>query len=144
MKTYIFFLFLLFSLAGCRSQSQPAINPAAGISGNKPLIIEEQAKPEDQYLWDFGKAEKDTVLKHEFMLKNDSSKILNINGVNTSCGCTISESGKKTLLPGESTIIKVEFNTKGYKGEIQQFVYVNTDDSLNPVLRFVIKANIAE
>jgi len=142
MRAYIFLLFLLFSLTGCYSKGSAALNPAAEIPVNRAGIIKEQAKPIDPDFWDFGTVKKDVILKHNFILKNPSEKILNINGVNTSCGCTVSEITKNKLSPGESAVIKVRFDTKGYKGETQQFVYVNTDDTENPVLRFTIKANV--
>lgn len=103
-------------------------------------MIKEQAKPQDPYFWDFGSVEKGEILKHDFVLQNSSKTALNITGVNTSCGCTISEIGKNKLSPGENTAIKVQFDTKGYQGETQQFVYVNTDDAANPILKFTIKA----
>jgi len=125
-KTYWVLFFLLFPLTGCYPQGQTTTDFS------------------DPYSWDFGAVKRDEVLKHDFVLKNESGRILTIKGTNTSCGCTISKIEKSTLLPGETTIIKVQFNTKGYKGEVQQFVYVNTDDTENPVLRFIIKANVTE
>jgi hypothetical protein len=123
-------------------QRPVALNSAAEIPVKKADIIKEQAKPPEPNFWDFGMVTKDAILKHDFILKNSSEKTLNISGVNTSCGCTVSEITKNKVSPGESTLIRVSFNTKGYKGEVQQFVYVNTDDAENPVLKFTIKANV--
>jgi len=101
-------------------------------------------KPADPNLWDFGTVKAGQVLSHEFTLKNESKKQLNIKNVGTSCGCTVSEAGKKVLLPGESTIIKVKFDSRGYSGEVKQHVYVNTDNLDNSLIRFVIKANVVK
>jgi len=101
-------------------------------------------KPQDPNFWDFGQVKQNLVLEHEFTLKNNTDKILNITGNNTSCGCTVSETAKKTLAPGESTQVKVQFNSKGYKGKVQQFVYVNTDNQEDPVLKFTIEAFVVE
>ncbi len=106
----------------------------------KNIVQEEQAQ--DPRVWDFGKVEEGQVFKHEFILKNDSGKVLNIKAVNTSCGCTISEIEKKMLAPQESAKVKVEFKSKGYSGKVQQFVYVNTDSVDEPIIRFVIKAEV--
>jgi uncharacterized cupredoxin-like copper-binding protein len=92
--------------------------------------------------FDFGKVKEGEVLKHEFILKNETSKILNIKDVNTSCGCTVSEVEKKNLSPGESTVIKVKFNTQGYSGLTQQYIYIHTDNLDNPVIRYIIKAEV--
>ena len=101
-------------------------------------------KGSDPNLWDFGTVKEGLVSSHEFSLKNNSNKTLNIMNVGTSCGCTVSEAGKKILLPGESTVIKVKFDSKGYSGEVKQFVYVNTDNVDNPLIRFIIKANVVK
>ncbi len=93
---------------------------------------------------DFGQVRQGRVSKHNFLLKNETAKILNIRDVNTSCGCTVSKIKKKKLLPGESTFIEVKLNTKGYSGEIQQFVYLHTDNLDNPILRFIIKAEVVK
>ncbi|MBI4982357.1 MAG: DUF1573 domain-containing protein [Candidatus Omnitrophica bacterium] len=97
---------------------------------------------EDAFLWDFGKMKEGETAKHEFILKNETGKILNIKEVNTSCGCTVSSVQKKQLAPGESTVIDVSFNSKGYSGLITQYIYVNTDNINEPVIRFMIKAEV--
>ncbi|MDD2927776.1 MAG: DUF1573 domain-containing protein [Candidatus Omnitrophica bacterium] len=98
----------------------------------------------DPYAWDFGKVKPGEVVAHSFILKNGSPKALRITGVNTSCGCTVSEVKKKILLPGESTPVEIKFNSKGYSGAVQQFTYVNTDDVDKPVIRFIIKADVVK
>jgi hypothetical protein len=102
------------------------------------------AEQADAYSWDFGKIKEGEVAAHNFTLKNDSAKALKITGVNTSCGCTVSEVRLKVLLPQESTAVEVKFNSKGYAGAVQQFVYVNTDAVDKPVIRFIIKANVVK
>ncbi|MDD5477585.1 MAG: DUF1573 domain-containing protein [Candidatus Omnitrophica bacterium] len=98
----------------------------------------------DPNAWDFGKAKQGEVLKHDFLFKNETKSVLNITSVNTSCGCTASQSDKKSLKPGEKTTINVSFNSHGYLGQVQQFVYVNTDNADLAVARFTIKAQITK
>ncbi len=92
--------------------------------------------------WDFGQVKQGVVLKHDFLFRNKTPNILKIIGINTSCGCTASQSKKKELNPGESTMINVSFNSKGYSGEVKQFVYVNTDNVDIPVTKFTIKTEV--
>lgn len=98
----------------------------------------------DPYAWDFGKIKQGEIASHNFTLKNDSAKILNITAVNTSCGCTASEVKNKILEPQGSTTVEVKFNSKGYLGPVQQFVYVNTDNIDKPVIRFIIKVEVVK
>jgi len=92
--------------------------------------------------WDFGRVKQGAVVKHDFTFKNETPGILKITGVNTSCGCTASQAEKKSLAPGESTVISVAFDSKGYSGAVKQFVYVNTDNAAMPVVRFIVKAEV--
>ena len=94
--------------------------------------------------WDFGRVKPGTVLKHDFLLKNQTKDILKINSIHTSCGCTVSKSGKQSLLPQESTEIKVTFDSHGYSGPVTQFVYVNTDNPDLAIIKFTIKAEVAK
>jgi metal-sulfur cluster biosynthetic enzyme len=107
--------------------------------------IPDMSAPLDYAIFDFGKVKQGEVLKHTFSLKNDSTKnVLNIKNVHTSCGCTASEVKKKILRPQEETSIEVEFNTKGYLGQVKQYIYVHTDNKEQPVLRLTIKAEIGK
>jgi hypothetical protein len=119
---------LLFPLSGCCFQEQ-------ATKTNEPL-------ESDIYTWNFGQAKEGVVLKHAFIFKNDSKTTINVKDVQTSCGCTVSKIAKKNILPGESTSIEVEFNTKGYSGPVQQYIYLNTDDLDNPIIRYIIKADL--
>lgn len=92
--------------------------------------------------WDFGRIEQGEVAKHVFVYKNDSGADLNIKGTNASCGCTASKVDKQKLAPGEEANLEVAFNSFGYSGEVQQYVYMNTDSRDNPVVKFTIKANV--
>ncbi|MFA5231970.1 MAG: DUF1573 domain-containing protein [Candidatus Omnitrophota bacterium] len=103
-----------------------------------------QLEKADPNTWDFGKIRvAGGIVKHVFSLKNDSNDNLNISGTHASCGCTVSEIDKKVILPGESALLEVKFNPKGYFGKITQFVYVNTDSKTTPVYKFTIKADVA-
>jgi hypothetical protein len=94
--------------------------------------------------WDFGKVKQGAILKHDFVLKNQTKDILEINNIHTSCGCTASKSDKKSLSPQESTAIKVTFNSQGYLGQVQQFVYVNTNNADLAIIKFTIKAFVVK
>lgn len=96
----------------------------------------------EPYLWDFGKVSQGEVLEHIFVLKNDSQNTFNIKSVQTSCGCTTSDVEKTAVSPGESVNIQVKFNTKGYLGPVQQFVYVHTDQKDSPIIKLTLKADV--
>lgn len=136
MKIFILFIVIIFALNGCfiRNQNSASIQ----------ISVIEKAIPHDPYTWDFGQVKAGSILEHSFILKNETQDVLTITGTNTSCGCTVSKIEKKTLSPGENTLVAVQFNTKGYSGTVQQYIYVNTDSLDNSVLRFIIKADVVK
>ncbi len=119
-------LFLVFSTVSCFPQQN----------------MKQEASGSDKYTWDFGRVKAGEALKHGFTFKNETKKILKIKDINSSCGCTVPEVKKKELLPKESTTIEVKFNSEGYSGRVQQFVYVHTDSLDNPVTRYIIKGEV--
>jgi len=125
----IIILFILFSA------------PLSFAQEEKPAQAQQAADPN---LWDFGKVKEGEVLEHKFIFKNNSSKIINIKSVNTSCGCTASKAKKNNLAPQGSAEIEVKFKTKGYSGLTKQYIYVNTDNADEPVARFIIQAEIVK
>jgi hypothetical protein len=99
----------------------------------------------DPDTWDFGKVSAaGGIIKHTFKLKNYSNKDLNINGVHASCGCTVSEIDRKLILPNETALLEVQFNPRGYSGQITQYVYVSTDNNTTPIHKFIIKAEVVK
>ena len=104
-----------------------------------------QLEEADSSTWGFGKIRAaDGIVKHTFLLKNDSNDNLNIEGTDASCGCAVSEIDRKVVLPKETAKLEVKFDPKGYSGEVTQYVYVNTDSKTMPVYRFIIKADITK
>lgn len=132
LKVFLILVCIFLSFAQTRCYSQ------------QPESIEQKPQENDAYTWDFGRVKAGEILKHAFILKNDSENTLQIKDVTTSCGCTVSQVKKKMLLPGETTLIEVRFNSKGYSGAAQQFVYVHTDAIDNPIIRYIIKATVVK
>lgn len=123
--------FLLFLQTGCFSQPQVKLTAS-----------EKANEIQDAYAWDFGIVASGKKVTHTFEVKNDLAETLTIKDVSTSCGCTASEIKKKVLSPKESASLNVTFDSKGYMGNVTQYVYVNTDSAEKPVMRFVIKAEV--
>ncbi len=131
---------LLCFVCGCSTVSYSG-RPGQAVESSPVVtaVVRDQA---DAASWDFGTVKEGPVYSHEFLLRNSGDKELQIQSTTTSCGCTVPSISDKVIAPGRQTSIKVEFNSKGYKGKVTQFVYVNTDNEQNPVLRFTINANV--
>ncbi len=121
------------------------LQPAAvlfGSLGASVYCAEEEAVDPNQ--WDFGRIKQGEVVKHDFVLQNKTDKVLKIGRIHTSCGCTASQAGKKSLAASESTTIGVTFNSKGYQGEVKQFVYVHINHPEIEIVRFMVKADVVK
>ncbi len=87
--------------------------------------------------YDFGTVVQGEKVKHNFVVTNTGEGKLIINNVHASCGCTAALPEKKELAPGESTNIKVEFNSRGRSGDQLKYITIKSNDVGSP--EFVLK-----
>jgi hypothetical protein len=91
---------------------------------------------------DFGDIVQGEKVSHKFMVTNTGGDLLVIANVRASCGCTAALPDKRELSPGESTNIKVEFNSTGRLARQVKTVTVSSNDKENPEVRLTIRCNI--
>lgn len=92
--------------------------------------------------FDFGEINQNDIVDHAFVITNTGGDLLRISDFRASCGCTAAKPDKTELKPGESTKLKVTFNSKGRKGPQIKTVNFKTNDPGNPVVTLKIKCNI--
>jgi hypothetical protein len=90
----------------------------------------------------FGDIQSGKTVTHNFILSNTGDDNLVIKNVHATCGCTVAKPQKETLAPGESTKLKVDFNSAGRRGPQEKTVYVKTNDPKKPELKLKITANV--
>jgi hypothetical protein len=91
---------------------------------------------------DLGIIEEGNTVSHTFIIKNSSEKTIYVDKVISSCGCLVASKKEFTLNPGQSTDIKVEFNSFGAGGtEISKTVEIHAKDSNFPLI-LTLKANV--
>jgi hypothetical protein len=98
----------------------------------------------DKNVFDFGKIKVGEVINTEFVFTNSGKEELQIHKTKASCGCTASNPDKTVLKPGESSKIKVSFNSAGKKGAQTQSVTIYTNDPANPTQTISIKGEVQE
>ncbi len=91
---------------------------------------------------DFGTIQQGDKVTTEFVFTNTGKSDLNIRDTRASCGCTATAPEKTTLKPGESSKIKVTFNSRGRRGLQHKSISVFSNDPQNPTQRLVIKARV--
>ena len=85
-----------------------------------------------QNSFDFGTVKQGELATHEFVVSNSGGDLLKISNVTASCGCTAAVPQKKELAPGESTNIKVSFNSTGRQGRQNKTIRIYSNDPQNP------------
>jgi len=79
-----------------------------------------------------------------FKYENKGTKLIRINNVRSSCGCTVASLKKNEVGPGEKGEVTATFKIGGRTGMQQKTVTVETDDPDQPVTNLLLKAVIEQ
>ena len=96
----------------------------------------------DRTAHEFGNVRQGNVVETHFTLTNNGKSDLIIRDTKANCGCTVSTPEKTTLLPGESTRMKVSFNSEGRRGTQYKTVTIFTNDPTAPTQTLSLKASV--
>ena len=88
-------------------------------------------------LLDLGAIPENQKVEGVFVLTNDGTDTLQVDSLESSCGCTVPTLEKTTLLPGESTEILIVFDPKGIDGAVNRTIKVFFARREEPVLLYV-------
>lgn len=113
------------------------------------LVLSAQDAPQPAISFDamhhnFGKISPDKKVGHKFKVFNKGNAVLNITGVNPSCGCTYTAPAKWSLTPGESTEIEAIFNPTGYRGPVRKSLVVISNDPKKPSETLTFEAEVIQ
>lgn len=82
--------------------------------------------------------------KGKIVLTNIGNDTLRIYSVQPSCGCTTVKQPKGILLPSESDVLEVEFNSSGYHGKVEKHINIATNDRLSENVPVKLIAEVRE
>lgn len=91
---------------------------------------------------DFGAMEQQESRTVVLTVTNKGAGRLLIEKVEPDCGCTAADMANKDLAPGESTDLKIEFNSKQFDGKVVKSVRIYSNDPTNPVVDVMFTANV--
>jgi hypothetical protein len=95
-----------------------------------------------EVVYDFGKVDSGTLVKHVYTFTNTGNQVLEVREVKPSCGCTTAGDWDKRIEPGKSGSIPVQFNSTGYGGQVQKSVTVSCNDPAQPDLMLQLRGNL--
>lgn len=83
----------------------------------------------------FGTVENGDTLQRSVGLSNRGRAPLVIQEVSTSCSCTTGTIDPRTIPPGESGVLKIEFNSGAHgpelEGRVKRQIFITSNDSQN-------------
>jgi hypothetical protein len=94
--------------------------------------------------FDFGEARAQRTLSKEFRLVNFGDAELEVVRISTSCGCTVVETGSRSIAAGESTRLRVELQTRDDRGLVVRSVLIETNDSERPRVTLELRATVVD
>ncbi|OAM87822.1 hypothetical protein AW736_20405 [Termitidicoccus mucosus] len=80
----------------------------------------------------------------EFPFTNKSEASVTITDIRASCHCTVPVLEKKTYTPGESGVLRVDFDTTGLAGSVTRTITVETDEPGAPAQTLTLIADLIE
>ena len=136
MKNIIYVLSGLFliSCSGNGEQVSTDIVSNPNTAGTE-VAADLPAMQFEKDLYDFGDIAQGDRVNYAFKFTNTGTSDLVIASAKGSCGCTAPDWPKRPIGPGETSEIKVEFNSTGKKGKQHKKVTIvaNTQPSNNIV-----------
>ncbi|GEM_PF-994875 len=99
-------------------------------------------------LIEFGEISPTEKAVVEYRVRNAGGSPLEITRVSTSCGCTTAEVGKTTLLPGETTPLRVTFDPQAMRAEglneedIYRIIFLRSNDPERPEVTVELRGRV--
>ena len=90
---------------------------------------------------DYGEISKGSDGVRTFIFENTGNTPLEIQGVRSSCGCTIPKKPKGPIAPGDKGEITVKYDTNRV-GVFRKTITVNTNVSSKAIIALKIKGNV--
>jgi hypothetical protein len=126
-KFCIISLTLVLSLYACKDKTTSGEN--TGSRDTEELLSTDVVEQTTEITFEkdrfnFGKIEAGEVVNYDFKFTNTGKHDLIISAARPSCGCTVPDYPKYPVRPGESDVIKVQFNSKNKKGQQDRSVTI--------------------
>ncbi len=129
MKSLITLIFGLFVVFYAYAQEDQAV-----VVDGPAITFEEESH-------DFGDIYQGDRVEYTFKFENTGTQPLIITNVQTTCGCTASEWPREPVFPGESSNLKVNFNSAGKYGRQNKVISV-ISNSTSPMNQVKISTNV--
>lgn len=132
----VFFGLAILAIQAVTPQLEPSKSASALANAGGPRI---------QFatrLYDFDKIIGGEVLKYMFVFTNVGNQVLEIKDIQSTCGCTTSETWARRVEPGKTGSIPIELFTVNYSGRIEKSLTVLCNDTNQPEVTLRIQGAV--
>ena len=133
MKKIVSFLLVTAILFSCDVRRKDKVADDAGQQADiaakqsEKLLKDSTTVQAIDSVYNFGTIKEGEKVEYSFRFKNTGSKPLVVTAAHASCGCTVPEKPEKPILPGETGLIKVVFNSKGKSGHQEKNITISSN-----------------
>ncbi|MEI7734582.1 MAG: DUF1573 domain-containing protein [Ferruginibacter sp.] len=140
MKKYFLLLIFAAGFTGCDIKRKDKISDDSKLGTlNDSLKTAKDQHEKDEALknsttvqlidsvFNFGTITEGEKVEFSYRFKNTGTYPLVVFTTQTSCGCTVPEKPEKPVLPGETSFIKVVFNSAGKHGHNEKDITINAN-----------------
>lgn len=137
MKKITGIVFLSILLIACKQQDSKQ-TASTDSHGHNTTAADATATTTVEWLdstyQHFGKISKGQVLEISFRLKNTGDKPLIISNTSAGCGCTVTETPKEPIPPGQEQTIRAKYDSKNQgAGRQTKTITVQANTTPTPV-----------
>jgi uncharacterized protein DUF1573 len=93
-------------------------------------------------VYDFGRVRSGDLVKYGFAFTNGGDEMLQVTGVQPSCGCTTAGDWSRNVKPGETGKVPIQFNSANFNGPVFKTISVTSNDKQKPVVVLQLKGTI--
>ena len=104
-----------------------ALSAAGGARQRGPRLEIEPGE------WDFGRAGPGEVLVRDFALRNAGRGDLEIGRIASACACAAAVTDRTVIPPGEAANLRVTLETRRYRGVLERWLTIRSNDSRGAV-----------
>jgi hypothetical protein len=97
-----------------------------------------------ELIWLFGMIPRDATVTHHFALTNPHKDTITILNIDADCECTKVPKTPISIGPGETYLMKVDFDTRSYVGETNRDIKVTTDYDSLPMVVFYFSSLVGQ
>jgi hypothetical protein len=113
--------------------SEPAVNTKVDTTSSTPMSADAAVLTFENMSHDFGKIAAGEKVQYDFYFTNTGKTPLIITGATATCGCTVPETPKEPIQPGEKGVIKVVFDSTGKTGLQDKVITVTSNGNPSSV-----------